>query len=170
MKLRQLVTGGAIAAIYVLLTVCFAPISSGLIQCRISEALCVLPFFTPAAVPGLFVGCALANLLTGAPLPDVIFGSLATLLAAAATWGMRKVAPAWFAPLPSVLFNGVVVGVLLVKVYGVEVPLLAACLYVAIGQAIACFGLGLPLMALLKRHQAQLFGNPSGEMEKDSNR
>lgn len=160
MKLRTLVNAAAIAAIYALLTIFLAPISSGPIQCRISEALCVLPYFTRAAAPGLFVGCALANLLTGAPLPDVVFGSLATLLAAVCTRWMRKRAPAFFAPLPSVVINAVVVGILLVRIYGVEMPIWLASLYVGIGQAIACYGLGLPLMSILKRHSAKLFGEP----------
>lgn len=77
-----MVHGAVIAAVYVVLTMAFAPISFGPIQFRISEALCILPFFTPAAVPGLFIGCFLSNFLCGAALPDVIFGSLATLIGA----------------------------------------------------------------------------------------
>ncbi|MEL7603718.1 MAG: QueT transporter family protein, partial [Bacillota bacterium] len=79
-KTKYLIYGAMIAAIYFVLTYAVAPISSGLFQCRISEALCVLPYFTPAAVPGLFVGCLTANLImmtTMGILPlDVIFGSL----------------------------------------------------------------------------------------------
>lgn len=124
------------------------------------EALSVLPYFTPAAVPGLFVGCALANLLTGAPLYDVVFGSLATLLAAAATLllkrrGMKK----WLMPLPSVLVNAVIIGTLLVKVYGVPVSLPLAMLYVGLGQALACYGLGLPLLYALERFGGELFSH-----------
>ena len=158
MKLRNTVNAAAIAALYTLLTVCFAPISSGLIQCRISEALCVLPYFTPSAVPGLFVGCALSNLLMGAPLPDVVFGSFATLLAAICTWRMRARVPRFLAPLPSVVINALIVGILLVRVYGVDVPLFAACVYAGAGQALACFGFGVPLMSVLSRHAERLFG------------
>ena len=75
-----LVYGAAIAAIYVVLTMVFLPISFGPIQFRISELLCVLPYFTPAAIPGLFIGCLLANFLGGAAALDVIFGSIATLI------------------------------------------------------------------------------------------
>ena len=82
MKTRFLAQAAVIAALYALLTVLVAPVASGLVQCRVSEALCVLPYFTFSAVPGLFVGCAMANLITGAPIYDVIFGSIATLLAA----------------------------------------------------------------------------------------
>ena len=100
MTVRELVRGAIIAAVYALLTIVLAPISSGLIQCRVSEAMSVLPYFTFSAVPGLFIGCLIANLLTGAPIYDVVFGSLATLLAAYMTYLLRKRAPKWFAPLP----------------------------------------------------------------------
>ena len=82
MTVKKLVQGALIGALYAVLTLAAAPISYGLMQVRISEALSVLPYFTAAAVPGLFVGCIVANLLGGAALYDVIFGSLATLLAA----------------------------------------------------------------------------------------
>ena len=78
-----------IAAIYVALTRVFAPISFREIQVRIAEALTILPVFTPAAIPGLFVGCILGNLLGGALIPDVVFGSLATLIGAVFTWMLR---------------------------------------------------------------------------------
>ena len=157
MSARRLAQAAAIAALYILLTVCFAPISSGLIQCRVSEALCVLPYFTVAAVPGLFVGCLLGNLLTGAMLPDVLFGSLATLLAALLTYAMRKRFSKYLAPLPSVLSNACIVGAVLVNVYGVNVPYGVACGYVAAGQAIACYALGIPLLLFLERYAGRLF-------------
>ena len=89
-KITFLVQAAAIAAIYVVLTVAFAPISFGEVQIRFAEALTILPFFTPAAVPGLFVGCLIANILGGAILPDIIFGSLATLIGAVGTYLLRK--------------------------------------------------------------------------------
>ena len=85
-----LVYGAAIAAIYVVLTMVFLPISFGPIQFRISELLCVLPYFTPAAIPGLFIGCLLANFLGGAAALDVIFGSIATLIGAVGSYLRRK--------------------------------------------------------------------------------
>lgn len=155
---RYLAHAGIIAALYAALTVLLAPISYGLIQCRISEALNVLPCFTGAAVPGLFLGCLIANLLGGAPIYDVIFGSLATLLAAACTRHMKKKnAARALLPLPSVLFNAVIVGWLLVYVYGVGVPLPLSMLYVGLGQAVACYGLGLPLLIVLEKKAPQLF-------------
>ncbi len=150
-----------IAAVYVLITLAIAPISSGLIQCRFSEALCILPFFTPAAIPGLFVGCLLANLITGAVIYDVICGSLATLLAAAFTWQIARACPCKLAkalaPLPAVLVNAVVVGYLLAYVYAVPAPFVLCMLYVAAGQIIACYGAGLPLLLLLERYGNKLF-------------
>ena len=156
-NVRSLVRAGIIAAIYALLTIALAPISSGLIQCRVSEAMSILPYFTFSAVPGLFIGCLLANLLTGAPIYDVLFGSLATLLAAYITYLLRKRAPKYLAPLPSVVVNALVVGALLVYVYDVGVNYRLAAGYVAIGQAIACFVIGLPLLSLLESYGGKLF-------------
>jgi uncharacterized membrane protein len=155
--INEIARGAIIAAIYALLTIFLAPISSGLIQCRVAEALCVLPYYTFSAVPGLFVGCVIANLITGAPIWDVVFGSLATLLAAYTTYAMRKRVTKFLAPLPAVLYNAVIVGALLVYVYAVPVTYPVAALYVAAGQAVACFGLGLPLLLALERIKDKLF-------------
>lgn len=157
-NVRELVQGAIIAAVYALLTIFLAPISSGLVQCRVSEAMSILPYFTFSAVPGLFIGCLLANLLTGAAVYDVIFGSLATLVAAYITYWMRNRASKYLAPLPSVVVNALVVGWLLTYVYQFGAPYWLAAGYVAIGQAIACFALGLPLMKLLERFRGKLFG------------
>ena len=79
-----------IAAIYVVLTMIFAPFSFGEVQVRVAEALTILPIFTPAAIPGLFVGCLIGNITGGAVLPDIIFGSIATLIGAVGTYQLRK--------------------------------------------------------------------------------
>ena len=157
MTVKDLVRGAIIAAIYALLTIFLAPISSGLVQCRVSEALCILPYFTFAAVPGLFIGCLAANLLTGAVIYDVVFGSLATLLAAYATYLMRNRVSKYLAPMPPVIFNAFIIGALLVYVYGVDVSYFAAASYVAVGELIACYALGLPLLLVLERYQEKLF-------------
>ena len=156
---RYLARAGVIGAVYAALTVCLAPISSGLIQCRLAECMCVLPFFTGAAVPGLFLGCLIANLLTGAPVYDVVFGSLATLLAALLTRRMRALWPKYLSPLPGVLINALVVGWVLVAAYGVRVPYWLACAYVGAGQALACFGLGLPLLLTVEKYGGMLFSD-----------
>lgn len=157
---QELVRGAVIAATYAILTIVLAPISSGLIQCRVSEALCILPYFTASAVPGLFLGCLIANLATGAPIFDVIFGSLATLLAAVCTRLIGKYRLSEFlAPLPPVLLNAGIVGALLVYVYQVGVSLPIAALYVGVGEAAACYFLGMPLLMVLKRHGEKLLIN-----------
>lgn len=155
--INEIARGAIIAAIYALLTIFLAPISSGLIQCRVAEALCVLPYYTFSAVPGLFIGCVIANLITGAPIWDVMFGSLATLLAAYTTYAMRRRVTKFLAPLPAVLYNAVIVGALLVYVYAVPVTYPVAALYVAAGQAVACFGLGVPLLLALGRVSDKIF-------------
>ena len=99
-KVTFLTQAAVIAAIYVVLTIIFAPFSFGEVQVRISEALTVLPFFTPAAIPGLFVGCIIANLFGGAIPADIIFGSIATLLGALGTYALRKKSR-FLAPLPA---------------------------------------------------------------------
>ena len=88
---KMMAQGAVIAAVYVVLTLAFAPISFGAIQFRISEALCILPFFTVAAVPGVSIGCLLANILAGAALPDIIFGTLATLIGAILSYRLRSI-------------------------------------------------------------------------------
>lgn len=152
MKTKQLLQGALIAAIYTILTLAVAPISSGLMQCRISEALCILPFFTPAAVPGLFVGCLLSNLLMGAVVYDVIFGSLATLIAACLTLALKQHGwSKYLAPAPAVLCNALIIGWLLSDIYQVGVSFSLCALYVGAGEALACYVGGLPLLLLLER-------------------
>jgi len=97
-----------IAAIYVVLTYVFAPFSFGEVQIRIAEALTILPVFTPAAIPGLFVGCIVGNILGGAILPDIIFGSIATLIGAFFTYQLRN-KNRFLAPLPPIIANTVIV-------------------------------------------------------------
>jgi len=149
---------GIIAALYFVLTMAIEPLSFGqlgMLQLRVSEALCVLPFFTPAAIPGLFIGCAVANIFSFLGVVDVIFGSLATLAAATITYFIKN---KWLLPLPSVLVNAVAIGALLHFFYFTELPLWVPMLYVGAGQALACYALGMPLFFLLNKHKKQLFG------------
>ena len=147
--------GAIIAALYVVLTVIFAPISFGEMQVRISEALTILPMFTPAAIPGLFVGCVLGNLLGGAIPVDVIFGSLATLIGAVGGYLLRK--NRWLVPLPTVLSNAVIVPFVLRYGYGVTLPIPLMMVYVAVGEIISCYVLGELLCTVLLRHRS-IFG------------
>ncbi|HPJ23155.1 MAG TPA: QueT transporter family protein [Clostridia bacterium] len=141
-----------IAALYAALTLALAPISYGLVQFRISEALTVLAYFTPAAIPGLFLGCLISNIIGPYGILDIIFGSMATLLAAILTYKIRN---KFLAPLPPVLTNAFIVGPLVA--YFVNVPFYMGMLYVGIGQLAVCYGLGLPLIYALRPFEKRLF-------------
>jgi len=152
---KQLAVAGIIAAIYTVMSLLSSVfgIAYGPIQCRFSEALTVLPFFLPEAIPGLFIGCIVSNLMSTVGPLDLIFGSLATLLAALWTARMRN---RWLAPLPPVLCNAVMIGAMIAWY---EVGFTEAfwgmfafnALTVGIGQILACYGLGLLLMRALSR-------------------
>ena len=145
-----------IAAVYVVLTVVFAPFSFGEIQVRISEALTILPAFTPAAVPGLFVGCLLGNLLGGAAVPDIIFGSLATLIGAFGTWKLRDTHPLLL-PVPPILANALIIPFVLRYAYGVPLPIPLMMLTVGFGELLSAGVLGMLLYTLLKKYEVRLF-------------
>ena len=146
-KTRFMVQAALISAIYVVITIAFAPISYGPVQVRISEMLTVLPFFTPAAIPGLFIGAMIANFFGGLGLLDVVVGSSATLIAAALTYKMRK--KLW-APMPPVLVNGVIIGAMLSYLFAM--PLVPTMIYVGLGQIVACYGLGYPFMVAIEKY------------------
>ena len=148
---KTLTIGGAIAALYVVLTLVANAfgLASGAIQVRLSEALTILPCFTAAAIPGLTVGCVLANLITGCALWDVVFGSLATLIGAAGTYLLRK--KPLLAWIPPVLSNAIIVPIVLQKVYGVPDSFWYLMLTVGAGEVIACGILGLLLYKALEK-------------------
>lgn len=153
----RLTQGAIIAALYVCLTFAssLVGLSSGAIQLRLSEALCVLAAFTPAAVWGLPLGCALANLLTGCLFWDVVFGSLATLLGALAARALRRF-PFWVAPLPNTLSNILIVPFVLRIVYGVPEALPLLFLTVGVGELLSSQLLGMLLYPVLDRRRALL--------------
>lgn len=148
-----------IAALYVALTQVAAllGLSSGAIQIRFSEALTILPYFTPAAIPGLFVGCVIANLTTGAILWDVVFGSLATLLGAVVTYLLRKRSK-WLAPIPPILSNTLIVPFVLTYAYGVPDGIPFLMLTVGVGEVLSCGVLGLALLKALEKYRTRIFG------------
>lgn len=169
-KVLYLVQAAVIAALYVVFTMLarMLGLDSGVIQVRFSEALTILPFFTPAAIPGLFAGCLLSNLLLGNLPLDVIFGSLATLLgalgtyflsrplkkdAAAANPGIRK----WLAPLPPIVANTLIVPFILAYVYQFEGSVPYFMLTVGAGEVISCGILGLLLMGVLQKYRKYIF-------------
>ena len=145
-KTRALASGAMIAALYAVLTVVMAPLSYGPVQCRVAEALTLLPLYLPEAVPGLFVGCLVANAFGGYGLIDLTVGSCATLLAAALT---QRAPNLWLGALSPVLVNAIVVGSMLHLV--AQAPLGLTVLYVGVGEAGACFLVGIPLMRALMR-------------------
>ena len=146
----KLVIGGLVAALYVVLTVLAAQfnLASGAIQVRFSEALTILPVFTGAAVPGLAIGCVLANLLTGCAAWDVVFGSLATLIGAIGTRLLKdKPLLAW---IPPVLSNMAIIPIILQQVYGVPDAWWFLVLTIGAGEVLSCGVLGLLLWRSLK--------------------
>lgn len=156
-----------IAAIYVVLT--FIANAFGLanyaIQIRFSEALTILPYFTPAAIPGLFIGCLLSNLLTGCALPDIIFGTLATLIGALGTYALRKWK--WCAPVIPILANALIVPLVLIYGYGLIIDgfSIAYCygyyfLTVGAGEIISCGIFGMVLLLRLEKYRSRIFPVP----------
>ena len=143
---RSVCLSAMIAALYAALTLLLAPISYGAIQCRISEAMTLLPILLPQAIPGLVIGCLVANLLSPVAIWDVIFGTLATLIAALGTYQLRK--KPLLAALCPVVANGIIVGVMLAVFYAL--PLWLTMLEVAVGEAVAV-ALGFILLAALRR-------------------
>ena len=143
---RSVCLSAMIAALYAALTLLLAPISYGAIQCRISEAMTLLPILLPQAIPGLVIGCLVANLLSPVAIWDVIFGTLATLIAALGTYKLRK--KPLLAALCPVVANGVIVGVMLAVFYAL--PLWMTMLEVAVGEAVAV-ALGFILLDALRR-------------------
>lgn len=146
---KTLTRAAVIAALYAALTLLLAPISYGAMQVRVSEGLTLLPMLFPEAAPALFVGCLLANLLGGSALPDIVLGSLTTLVAALLTRRLRG--NRLLAALPPVVLNGLIVGALVHLLYTPEIPMALCMLYVAVGEAIACYVVGFLVLAAVKR-------------------
>lgn len=156
-KVLFLTQAAMIAALYIVLTYFINAfnLASGAIQVRISEALTILPVFTPAAIPGLFVGCLLSNSLTGCMPLDILFGSLATLIGAFGTRALRK--HQWLAPLPPILANTIIVPFILSYVYHFEGSLLYFAVTVGIGEVLSCGVLGMILYFALQKQANRIF-------------
>ena len=140
-----------IAALYVALTLLCAAfgLSSGVIQLRVSEALCVLSYFTPAAIPGMTVGCFIANIITTANPLDIIFGTLATLVGVLGGYALRRFK--WLVSIPTVLANALIIPLVLVYGFGVEDALPYLILTVGLGELLSAICLGIPLLFVLER-------------------
>jgi len=141
-KVLYLAQAAMIAAIYVVLTVVGASLAFGV--------------FTPAAIPGLFVGCLIGNTLGGAILPDIIFGSLATLIGAIFTWSLRNKSK-FLAPVPPVVANIIVVPFVLKYAYMVPLPIPFMMLTVGVGEVISAGVLGLILYGALNKYRGIIF-------------
>ena len=157
-KIRSLTTGAMIAALYVVLTYVshMFGLASGAIQVRLSEALTVLPFFTPAAIPGLFVGCMLSNLLTGCAVWDIVFGSIATLIGAIIA-ALLKNRSKWLAPIPNIISNSVIIPFILIYVYGLKEAYYIHLISVFLGEIVSGGILGMILFFVLEKHKNYIF-------------
>jgi uncharacterized membrane protein len=155
-RILSLTQAAMIAAIYVVLTYVFSAFSFGQVQIRVAEALTILPVFTPAAIPGLFVGCLIGNIAGGAVLPDIIFGSIATLIGAVGTRLLRRRNPV-ICTLPPIVSNTVIVPFVLRFAYGVNLPIPLMMLTVGIGEVVGCGVFGVLLYSVLKRYKEVIF-------------
>lgn len=158
MKSKKLVficQAAVIAALYVVLTYVFSAFASGVIQVRVSEALTILPAFTPAAIPGLVIGCLLSNTLTGCVLLDTIFGSVATLIGALGSYALRR--HTWLVPIPPIVSNMIIVPFVLRFAYGATDAFPFMIATVGAGEIISCYLLGMILYGALKKVNHTLF-------------
>ncbi|MBD5394513.1 MAG: QueT transporter family protein [Lachnospiraceae bacterium] len=155
-KVLLLVQAAMIAALYVVLTLIANALglASQAVQLRFSEALTILPYFTPAAIPGLFVGCLLSNMMAGGAIPDIIFGSLATLIGAILTRKLRK--NKWMAPVPPIAANAIIIPPVILYAYGAG-PLWFNFITVTIGEILSCGVLGMLLLFALEKYAGRLF-------------
>ena len=156
-KIKFITQSAMIAALYVVLTYVFAPFSFGPVQVRLAEALTVLPVFTPAAIPGLFIGCILGNIVGGAIVWDIVFGSVATLIGAVLTYLLRKKI-SYLAVLPPILSNTLIIPFILYYAYGFtesSVPFMM--LTVGAGEVLSCGVLGVLLYFALRKVKSKIF-------------
>ena len=154
-RLAYICEASAIAALYTAITVAIGPLGSSAIQCRIPEAMCILPIFTPAAIPGLTIGCLISNIATGCLWQDVLFGSLATLIGAIGARLLRRIW--WLTPMPTVLANTLIVPFVLAYAYHVPEGVPFLMLTVGIGEVISAYVLGILLYFALRKNARYIF-------------
>ena len=160
-RILSVTHAGLIAALYTVLTLFIGAfgLANGAIQFRISEALCVLPFFTSAAIPGLTIGCLISNLMTGCLWQDVLFGTLATLLGAVGASLLRRVP--WLVPLPTVLANTLIIPYVLAYAYHFEGGVVYFMLTVGIGEVLSAYLCGMALLFAIKPYGHKIFRSES---------
>ena len=158
-KIRNLVQSALIASLYVVLTLIARALGldSGAIQVRFSEALCILPYFTAAAVPGVFIGCLLSNIILGNVFWDIIFGSIATLNGAYAAYHLRR--RKWLVPVPTILSNTIIIPFILRFAYGIPGSIAYFIVTVGAGEIISCGIIGMILLTALEKHRYTIFKN-----------
>ncbi len=158
-KVLFITQAALIAAIYVVLTMIAAgfDLASGMIQVRFSEALTILPYFTPAAIPGLAIGCLISNIVTGCLVPDVIFGTLATLIGAIGSWFLRK--NKILVTLPPVVSNAIIIPFVLTYAYHIPGGIPLQMLTVGAGEVISCILIGSILLNALAPVREHIFGD-----------
>ena len=155
-KTAYITQAALIAALYTVLTIIAAgfDLASGAIQVRFSEALTIMPFFTPAAIPGLTLGCLLSNILTGCALPDIIFGTLATLLGALGSYALRS--NRFLCAIPPIVSNALIIPFILTYAYHIPGGIPLFMLTVGLGELISCMGLGQILIQALLPFRGRL--------------
>ena len=149
LKIKYITTAAMIAAIYSALTIAGYAFSYGPVQFRFSEALMILPILTPAAIPGLTIGCVISNWVGPYGVYDIILGSFATFLAAVFAYKFRKLP--YIAPLGAVVFNAFIVGALIYFFVPIKTVYLSNVVNIGLGELVICYVLGLPLYFILKR-------------------
>ena len=153
--LRYITEASAIAALYTVVTIAIGPLGSAAIQCRIPEAFCVLAIFTPAAIPGMTIGCLVSNVATGCLWQDILFGTLATLIGAIGARLLRHIW--WLAPLPTVAANTIMIPWVLAYAYQVPEGIGFLMLTVGIGEVISAYVLGIALYFALRKNARYIF-------------
>lgn len=156
-KTLYIAQAAVIAAIYTVLTMIAAgfDLASGAIQVRFSEALTILPFFTPAAVPGLTLGCLISNIVTGCALPDIIFGTLATFIGAIGSYALRR--NRFLCSVPPIVSNALIIPFVLSYAYHIPGGIPYFMLTVGAGEVISCLVLGQILLSALLPFRGRLF-------------
>jgi uncharacterized membrane protein len=156
-SLRYICEASAIAALYVVITIAIGPLGNAAIQCRIPEAFCVLAIFTPAAIPGMTIGCLISSVATGRLWQDVLFGTLATLIGVIGARLLRRIW--WLTPLPTVVANTLIIPFVLAYAYHAEEGIPFMMLTVGIGEVISAYVLGIALYFALRKNARYLFKN-----------
>ncbi|MBK7141158.1 MAG: QueT transporter family protein [bacterium] len=167
--ISQITFAGVVAALYAVLTLALAPISFGVYQLRVAEALTVLPFLNRGAIAGLYVGCLVANYFGGQGILDIIIGPILTAGAATITYWLRRWEfgslrlRTWLAPMPAVLFNAFGVAAYLAPI--IQVDYWFAVQMIGLGELAACYLLGLPFLWILEKRIGWIFRGeqPSGQ-------